>query len=75
MTLNMGYLYPFFVQEVLPGDRFRVACQIFLRFLSLISPVMHRVDVYTHFFSFLTDLYGLTGIASLLVVKVVLAVL
>ncbi|AKI26871.1 major capsid protein VP1 [Microviridae Bog1249_12] len=50
MTLNMGYLYPFFVQEVLPGDRFRVACQIFLRFLSLISPVMHRVDVYTHFF-------------------------
>lgn len=50
LTLNMGDLVPIFMQETLPGDKFRVNTEILLRLQPLISPVMHRVNVYTHFF-------------------------
>lgn len=50
MTLNMGPLYPCYFEEVIPGDTFRVNSQVFLRFLALIAPVMHRVDVSVHYF-------------------------
>lgn len=50
MTMNMGPLYPVLYQEHVPGDSFRVQSDVFLRFLALIAPVMHRVDVYVHFF-------------------------
>lgn len=50
MTMNMGGLYPCLMLEVIPGDSFRVQSQIFLRFLALVAPVMHRVDVSLHYF-------------------------
>lgn len=50
MTLNMGLLYPMLMKEVLPGDHWRVNSTVFLRFLALIAPVMHRVNVSTHYF-------------------------
>lgn len=50
LTMNMGYLYPVLCQEVVPGDKFRVNSQVFLRFLALIAPVMHRIDVTMHYF-------------------------
>lgn len=51
LTLNMGYLYPILCEEVLPGDSWRIRTQVFLRFLALLAPVMHRVDVTIHCFS------------------------
>lgn len=50
LTLNMGWLYPILCLETLPGDKFRVQTEVFLRFLALIAPVMHRVDVFVHYF-------------------------
>ena len=50
MSLNMGPLYPILVQPVIPGDRFRVSSEIMLRMAPMIAPVMHRVNVYTHYF-------------------------
>lgn len=50
LTLNMGYLVPIFTHEVLPGDDWRVNSQILLRMLALVAPVLHRVDVWTHYF-------------------------
>lgn len=50
LTLNMGDLVPILCEEVLPTDSWRVNSQIFLRMLALIAPVMHRVDVWTHYF-------------------------
>lgn len=50
LTLSMGRLVPILCQEVIPGDRFRVSSQVFLRFLALIAPVMHRIDVTVHYF-------------------------
>lgn len=50
LTLNMGHLVPILLQEVVPGDSFRVNTEVFLRFAPMIAPVLHRIDVYTHYF-------------------------
>lgn len=49
-SLDMGYLYPVLVQDILPGDVFRVNSEVFLRFAPLLAPVMHRIDVTMHYF-------------------------
>ena len=49
-TMRFGDLTPIMCQEVLPGDSFRVNTQSMVRFAPMISPMMHRVDVYTHYF-------------------------
>lgn len=50
MTMNMGDLVPCLVQEVIPGDRFRVSQEHLIRMHPMLAPLMHRVDVYTHYF-------------------------
>lgn len=50
MSMNMGDLVPCMVQEVIPGDKFRVTMEHLIRFQPLLAPMMHRVNVYTHFF-------------------------
>jgi len=49
-TMNMANLVPFYVEEVLPGDSFKVKSEVLMRLSPLVSPVMHRVNVTTHFF-------------------------
>lgn len=49
-TLNMGELVPVLCTEVLPGDRFKIDFEAFLRTMPLVSPVMHRVNMYAHAF-------------------------
>jgi len=49
-TMNMADLVPFYVQEVIPGDSFRVKSEVLMRLSPLVSPVMHRVNVTTHYF-------------------------
>lgn len=46
----MGGLYPTLVMDCLPGDRIRLHTEVMLRFAPLVSPVMHRVNVTTHYF-------------------------
>lgn len=48
MSLNMGDLIPILVQEVLPGDRFRLNQEIMLRLAPLLAPMMHRVNCTVH---------------------------
>lgn len=50
LTCNMGELIPILLQEVVPGDSFRVKSEIMVRFQALLAPVMHRIDVTTHYF-------------------------
>ena len=50
LSMKMGYLYPTFLEEVLPGDRFNVNSTIMMRLAPMLAPVMHRVNVYTHYF-------------------------
>ncbi|WNK13931.1 MAG: major capsid protein [Microvirus sp.] len=50
MSMNMGNLVPVLVQEVLPGDSIRCNTELLIRFAPMLAPVMHRINVYTHFF-------------------------
>ncbi|AKI26908.1 major capsid protein VP1 [Microviridae Fen4707_41] len=45
LTMNMGTLIPVLNKEVLPGDVWRCSPTVFLRFLALLAPIMHKVNV------------------------------
>lgn len=47
-TLNMGKLYPVAFFEVLPNDWFTIRNEFLLRFMALLSPVMHQFTVSLH---------------------------
>lgn len=49
-TAKFGELTPFLVQEVLPGDKFKVGEQHLVRFAPLIHPIMQNVNVFMHYF-------------------------
>lgn len=49
-TLDAGYLIPFFVDEVLPGDTFKLRVNAFVRMNTLITPFLDNVFMDTFFF-------------------------
>lgn len=50
MSFKMGYLVPTHVQEVIPGDKFKISSEGMFRMMPMIAPIMHKVDIYQHFF-------------------------
>lgn len=50
MSMKMGKLVPILVEEVLPGDKYKIKAETMIRLAPMISPIMHRVDAYVHFF-------------------------
>ena len=49
-TFDGGYLIPFFVEEVLPGDTFKLDTTVFARMNTLISPFFDNVFIDTFYF-------------------------
>lgn len=49
-TAKFGQLIPFFHQEVIPGDKFKVGQQHLIRLAPTLAPLMQQVDVYMHYF-------------------------
>lgn len=49
-TFNSGYLIPFLWDEVNPGDTFKVRLTAFIRFATLLFPLMDNMRFYTHYF-------------------------
>lgn len=45
LSMDMGQLVPILVQEILPGDSFRVHTEHAVRFAPMLAPVMARVNV------------------------------
>jgi len=50
LTCFMGKLVPIYLEEVIPGDYFKVNTSMVVRLTPLVAPMMHRVDVFTHYF-------------------------
>lgn len=51
LTCDMGYLIPIQVQDVMAGDSFRGASQVFMRMTPLLAPIMHPIYIsVSHFF-------------------------
>ena len=49
-TFDAGYLVPFYIDEVLPGDTFNLKAQLFARFATPIVPIMDNMYLDTFFF-------------------------
>lgn len=49
-TTRMGKLTPIFIAETMPNDTFRVNSEVMMRLAPLIAPIMHRVNVFVHYF-------------------------
>ena len=49
-SASFGKLIPVFCEEVLPGDTWQVSTESFVRAMPMLAPLMHRVNIYTHFF-------------------------
>lgn len=49
-TFDSGYLVPFYVDEVLPGDTFNLKCTLFARLATPIVPFMDNLFMETFFF-------------------------
>lgn len=49
-TIDAGYLYPIFVDEILPGDTMSLSAQIFARLQTLVFPIMDNVFIDMFFF-------------------------
>ena len=49
-TCDMGQLIPVMCDEMVPGDTFKVANSVVIRFQPLVAPMMHEVNVYVHYF-------------------------
>ena len=50
MSGKMGNLMPCCLMEAVPGDKFTLGSDLFIRFAPLIAPVMHRMDATVHYF-------------------------
>lgn len=50
LTSDLGQLVPVYLEEIVPGDKFRVKSDIMIRLAPMLAPVMHDVNVYMHYF-------------------------
>lgn len=50
LSCNFGQLIPFMCLDVVPGDTFQNQTEMLIRVAPMLAPLMHRVNVYTHFF-------------------------
>ena len=50
LTTNFGQLVPCFVQDVIPGDSFKVNTAQLVRFSPLLAPAMHKIDFKLDYF-------------------------
>lgn len=49
-TCDMGQLIPVMCDEVVPGDYFDISNMSILRMQPLVAPVLHEINMYTHYF-------------------------
>lgn len=50
LSTKFGKLVPIMVMDCVPGDRVQLKSNVLVRFAPMLAPVMHRVNVYVHYF-------------------------
>lgn len=50
LSTRMGRLTPIFISETMPNDTFRCNSEVLLRMAPMLAPIMHRVNVFVHYF-------------------------
>ena len=47
---NIGEIMPILWYDVIPGDTFAIKSEVLCKFAPLLAPLLHRVDLYMHYF-------------------------
>lgn len=50
LSADMFYLYPVLVDDVIPGDIWRIGNEIVVRMNPLVAPIMHEINVFIHYY-------------------------
>lgn len=50
LSTDFGRLTPIMCVPTLPGDVFKLNTEVLCRFAPMKAPIMHRINIYTHFF-------------------------
>jgi len=50
LSCKMGQLIPIMNDEIMPGDTFKIRSEVLVRLAPMIAPVMHRTNVFIHYF-------------------------
>lgn len=50
MDIDFGVLYPFWIEDCLPGDRFKISNILKLQALPLKNPLFNNIKLYTYYF-------------------------
>lgn len=50
LSCHFNNLTPIFLQEIVPGDKFKVSTEMLIRLAPMMAPMMHRVNAYVHYF-------------------------
>lgn len=50
LTAEIGKLYPVFLQEAVPGDKWNIQTQQMIRLAPMLAPLYHRLNAYVHYF-------------------------
>ena len=50
LTCDMGQLIPIVCDEMVPGDLFEIGNEIVVRYQPLVAPILHEVNVYSHYY-------------------------
>lgn len=50
MTADFQRLYPFLLEDVIPGDVYKIGISSVIRCNPLVAPVMHEITAYFHYF-------------------------
>ena len=58
LSADWGILTPICVMDTLPGDNFKIHGNAMVRLAPLTAPVMHRANVYLHYFFVPNRNYG-----------------
>lgn len=50
LTCDPFFLYPVMLEKVLPGDKWNIGNEMVIRMNPLVSPMMHEINAYVHYF-------------------------
>lgn len=63
---KMGYIYPVYVEEVVPGDRFDLGSASVVRFAPMVAPPLHEIELHYHMFLYRIGFWTI-GLKTLMV--------
>lgn len=49
-TCDLGQLIPVLAEEVVPGDTWKIGIEAVVRFMPMVAPILHEINMFVHYF-------------------------